>query len=123
MSSIFLLVNHEKSAKIPHTHFQYFFSLCGYFVFTLQSKKRLRWTSKLLFFPLNENFVQVPSGAINIKIYRTHTYIQDWFLSLNSFNKFPWATNAESWSWKRLVAGIHRKTRQWFKPFLRRSVI
>jgi hypothetical protein len=58
-----------------------------------------------IFSPLNENFAQVPSGAINIKIYRaraahTHThiyiyiYVQNGFLSVNSFNKFPWGTNA-----------------------------
>ena len=98
----------EKSVEISRTLFEYFFfSLFGYCVFSSQRKKRLGWISKLLFFPLNGKFVQVPSGAINIKIYRahththTHTHTQDWFLSPNSFNKFPWATNAESWSWKK----------------------
>jgi len=81
---------------------------------------------KASFFPLMKSSFKFLPVQLILKYAartRTHTHIQDWFLSLNSFNKFPWATNAGSWSWKkRLVAGIHRKTRQGFKPFLLRSV-
>ena len=122
------MVYHKKSEKIPYTHFEYIFTLYSYFIFTSQRKQRLRWTSKLLFFPLMKTSCKFLPVQLILKYTarahtHTHTYIQDGFLSLNSFNKFPWGTNAESWSWKRLVAGIHRKTRQWVKLVLRESLI
>jgi len=79
----------EKSVEISHTLFEYFFSVV---IASLPYKERNVFVGFQSFsFSLNGKFVQVPSGAINIKIYgtpthpptptHTHTHIQDWFLS------------------------------------------
>jgi hypothetical protein len=110
-----------KNLQKYHIHILSIFSVWLLHLY-LTKKETSSLDFKAPFFPLMKTSSKFLPVQLILK-YTAHTYIQGWFLSLNSFNKFPWATNAESWSWKWLVAGIHRKTRQWFKPVLRRSVI
>jgi len=109
----------EKSVEIPHTLFEYFFFSVVIASLPYKERNVLVGFQRVFFFPLMESSSKFLPVQLILKYTarahththtHTHTQIQDWFLSPNSFNKFPWATNAESWSWKkRLVAGIHRK--------------